>query len=80
MDRNQQRSVVPLFQNCTALAQLIKTEETDLQLIVDYLVHMEFCWEITEEDLQLVMKTHTEYGSERHLFPALTWQSLPRDL
>ena len=37
---------------------------TDPQLIVDFPVHMEFCREITEEDLlQLVMKAHTEYGS-----------------
>ena len=28
---------------CTALAQLIETKETGPQLIVDFLVHMEFC-------------------------------------
>ena len=77
-----QTGVVPFSKICTAFAQLIETKETDPQLIVDFLVHMEFCREITEEDLlQLVMESHTEYGSERHfLFPALTQQSPPRDL
>ena len=51
-------------------------------LITDFLVHMEFCREIREEDLlKLVTEAHTEYGRERHfLFPALTQQSPPRDL
>ena len=77
-----QTGVVPFSKICNAFAQLIETKETDPQLIVDFLVHMEFCREITEEDLlQLVTETHTEYGSERHfLFPALTQQSPPRDL
>ena len=54
----------------------------DPHLISDFLVHMEFCREIREEDLlKLVTETHTEYGRERHfLFPALTQQSPPRDL
>ena len=54
----------------------------DPHLITDFLVHMEFCREIREDDLlQLVTETHTEYGRERHfLFPALTQQSPPRDL
>ena len=54
----------------------------DPHLISDFLVHMEFCREIREEDLlELVTETHTEYGRERHfLFPALTQQSPPRDL
>ena len=54
----------------------------DPHLIADFLVHMEFCREIREEDLlKLVTETHTEYGRERHfLFPALTQQSPPRDL
>ena len=77
-----QTGVVPFSKICTVFAQLIETKETDPQLIVDFLVHMEFCREITEEDLlQLVTETHTEYGSERHfLFPALTQQSPPQDL
>ena len=52
------------------------------QLIVDFLVHMEFCREIREDDLlKLVTQAHTEYGKERHfLFPALTQQSPPHDL
>ena len=77
-----QTGVVPFSKICTVFAQLIETKETDPQLIVDFLVHMEFCREITEEDLlQLVTETHTEYGSERHfLFPALTQQSPPQEL
>ena len=77
-----QTGVVPFSKICTAFAQLIETKDTDPQLIVDFLVHMEFCREITEEDLlQLVTETHTEYGSERHfLFPALTQQTPPLDL
>ena len=54
----------------------------DPHLITDFLVHMEFCREIREEDLlKLVTETHKKYGRERHfLFPALTQQSPPRDL
>ena len=54
----------------------------DPHLITDFLVHMEFCREIREEDLlELVTEAHTEYCRERHfLFPALTQQSPPRDL
>ena len=54
----------------------------DPHLIADFLVHMEFCREIREEDLlNLVTEAHTEYGREQHfLFPALTQQSPPRDL
>ena len=54
----------------------------DPHLIADFLVHMEFCREIREEDLlKLVTETHKKYGRERHfLFPALTQQSPPRDL
>ena len=54
----------------------------DPHLIADFLVHMEFCREIREEDLlKLVTEAHTEYDRERHfLFPALTQQSPPRDL
>ena len=72
-----QTGVIP----CTAFAQLIETKATDPQLIMDFPVHTEFCQEITKEYLlQLVMETHTEYGSEWHLlYPALTHQSPPRD-
>ena len=54
----------------------------DPHLIADFLVHMEFCRELREEDLlNLVTEAHTEYGREQHfLFPALTQQSPPRDL
>ena len=54
----------------------------DPHLIADFLVHMEFCREIREEDLlKLVTETHKKYDRERHfLFSALTQQSPPRDL
>ena len=57
-------------------------QQFDPHLITDFLVHMEFCREIREEDLlKLVTETHKKYGRERHfLFPALTQQSPPRDL
>ena len=57
-------------------------QQFDPHLITYFLVHMEFCREIREEDLlKLMTETHTEYGRERHfLFPALTQQSPPRDL
>ena len=74
--------VVPFSKICSIFSELIETKDTDAQLIVDFLVHMEFCREIREEDLlELVTEAHTEYGKERHfLFPALTQQSPPRDL
>ena len=69
-----QIGVVPFSKICTAFAKLNETKENDPK-IVDFLVHMEFLWEITEEYLiQLVFETHTEYSS------ALTQQSPPQDL
>ena len=74
--------VVPFSKICNVFEELIKAKETDPQLIVDFLVHMEFCREIKEEDLlKLVTEAHTEYRSERHfLFPALTQPSPPNNL
>ena len=77
-----QIGAVPFSKVCTAFAKLNETKETDPQLIVDFLVNMEFCHAITEEYLlQLLTENHTEYSSERHLlFQALTQQGPPRDL
>ena len=56
--------------------------EIDAQLIIDFLIHMEFCQEITaEEGLKLVTQTHHNYKGEHHfLFPALTPLTPPFDL
>ena len=77
-----QTGVVPFSKVPDLFADLIETKKIDLQLIVDFLVHMEFCREIREEDLlKLVTQAHTEYGKDRHfLFPALTQQTPPPDL
>ena len=66
--------VVPYSKIRSEYDELIKTTEIDPQLIVDFLVHMEFCREMTEDDgLRLVTETHPKYREERHfLFPALT--------
>ena len=77
-----QTGVVPFSEVLNQFADLIKTKKTDSQLIVDFLVHMEFCREIREEDLlNLMTQAHTEYDRDRHfLFPALTQQTPPPDL
>ena len=77
-----QTGVVPFSKVLDQFADLIKTKKIDPQLIVDFLVHMEFCREIKEDDLlKLVTQAHTEYGRDRHfLFPALTQQTPPPDL
>ena len=77
-----QTGVVPFSKVLDQFASLIETKKIDPQLIVDYLVHMEFCRGIREEDLlKLVIQAHTEYGKDRHfLFPALTQQTPPPDL
>ena len=77
-----QTGVVPFSKVLDQFASLIETKKIDPQLIVDFLVHMEFCREIREEDLlKLVTQAHTEYGRDRHfLFPALTQQTPPPDL
>ena len=74
--------VVPLSKICSEFDELIKTKEIDPQLIVDFLVHMEFCREMTEDDgLRLVTQTHSKYKEERHfLFPALTPATPPPDI
>ena len=77
-----QTGVVPFSKVLDQFADLIETKKIDPQLIVDFLVHMEFCREIREEDLlKLVTQAHTEYDRYRHfLFPALTQQTPPPDL
>ena len=77
-----QTGVVPFSKVLDKFADLIVTKKIDPQLIVDFLVHMEFCREIREEDLlKLVTQAHTEYGRDRHFFfPALTQQTPPLDL
>ena len=74
--------VVPFCKICSEFDKLIKTKEVDPQLIVDFLVHMEFCREMTEDDgLRLVTETHPKYKKERHfLFPALTPPNPPPDI
>ena len=74
--------VVPFSKICSVFEELIKTKATDPELIVDFLVHMEFCREMTEEDgLKLVTETHPKYREDRHfLFPALTPPNPPLDL
>ena len=74
--------VVPFSKICSTFDELIKTKEIEPELISDFLVHMEFCREMTEEDgLKLVTETHPKYKEERHfLFPALTPPNPPRDI
>ena len=74
--------VVPFSKICSEFDKLIKTKEIDPQLIVDFLIHMEFCREMTEDDgLRLVTETHSKYKEERHfLFPALTPATPPPDI
>ena len=66
--------VVPFSKICSELTDLIRAKKIDPQLIVDFLVHMEFCREMTEDDgLRLVTETHPKYKEDRHfLFAALT--------
>ena len=63
-----QTGVVPLSKIESCFPQF------DSQLILDFLVHMEFCRQVTAEDgLKLVTQTHPEYSQEPHfLFPGLT--------
>ena len=74
--------VVPFSKICSTFEELIKSKEIEPQLIVDFLVHMEFCREMTEEDgLKLVTETHPKYKEERYfLFPALTPPNPPPDI
>ena len=74
--------VVPFSKIRSVFEELIKTKATDPELIVDFLVHMEFCREIKEEDLlKVVTEIHTGYKKECHfLFPALTQLNPPHNL
>ena len=62
----------------------IKSKKIDPQLIVHFLIHMEFCQEVKEVDknvLKLVTETHPMHEKEQYfLFPALTKPEPPRDL
>ena len=70
----------------TGVVPLSKIErcfpQFDSQLILDFLVHMEFCRQVIAEDgLKLVTQTHPEYSHEPHfLFPGLTPQDPPPDI
>ena len=74
--------IVPFSKICSEFDELIKTKEIDPQLILDFLVHMEFCREMMEDDgLRLVTESHPKYKEERHfLFPALTPPNPPPDI
>ena len=74
--------VVPLSKICSTFVELIETKEIEAELIIDFLIHMEFCREMTEEDgLELVTETHPKYKEERHFFfPALTPPNPPPDI
>ena len=74
--------VVPFSKLCSSFTKLIETEQIDAELIVAFMIHMEFSREIREEDLlNIVTETHTEYKHERHfLFPALTQPNPPPHL
>ena len=65
--------VVPFSKIRITFQELIKEKESDPELIIDFLVHMEFCWEMTEDDgLKLVTEIHPKYREKCHfLFPAL---------
>ena len=71
-----QTGVVPLTKIESCFPQF------DSQLILDFLVHMEFCRQVTVEDgLKLVTQTHPKYSQEPHfLFPGLTPQDPPPDI
>ena len=71
-----QTGVVPLSKIESCFPQF------DSQLILDFLVHMEFCRQVTAEDgLKLVTQTYPEYSQEPHfLFPGLTPQDPPPDI
>ena len=71
-----QTGVVPLSKIESCFPQFYS------QLILDFLVHMEFCRQVTAEDgLKLVTQTYPEYSQEPHfLFPGLTPQDPPPDI
>ena len=71
-----QTGVVPLSKIESCFPQF------DSQLILDFLVHMEFCRQVTAKDgLNLVTQTHPEYSQEPHfLFPGLTPLDPPPDI
>ena len=74
--------VVPFSKIYSIFKELIKSKEIEPQLIVDFLVHMEFCREMTEEDgLKLVTGIHPKYKEECYfLFPSLTPPNPPPDI
>ena len=76
--------VVPYFKICEVFDNAIKSKKIDPQLIIHFLIHMEFCQEIKEVDihvLKLVTETHPMHEEEHYfLFPALTQPEPPHDL
>ena len=74
--------VVPFSKIRNTFEKLINEKESNPELIIDFLVHMEFCREMTEDDgLKLVTEIHPKYREERHfLFPALTPPNPPDNL
>ena len=76
--------IVPYSKICEVFDNAIKSKKIDPQLIVHFLVHMEFCQEIKEVDihvLKLVTETQPMHEEERYfLFPALTQSEPPHDL
>ena len=78
--------IVPYSKICEVFENAIKSKKIDPQLIVHFLIHMEFCQEVKEVDihvLKLVTETHPMHEEEEEryfLFPSLTQPEPPRDL
>ena len=76
--------IVPYSKICEVFENAIKSKKIDPQLIIHFLIHMEFCQEVKELDihvLKLVTETHPMHEEERYfLFPALTQPEPPHDL
>ena len=74
--------VVPCSKLCEIFKTLMHSKKVDPELLFNFMLFMEFCCEIRENDiLKLVVDKHPQYREERHfLFPALTSPVPPDDL
>ena len=73
--------VVPYSKICEVFENTIKSKKINPQLVVHFLVLMQFCQEIKEVDiLKLVTETHPMHKEQYFLFPALTQPEPPHDV
>ena len=70
--------VVPLKKICDHFQEMVETRHMETELILQFMIHMEVCREITDSNmLEILAINYPDYREDRHfLFPGLITESI----